>query len=596
MNRRTRWELVAAVSAALVIGTASGREARAEKLWTERPAELRSSPGDDSQVVKRVGKGRSLEVVKRLGTWVQVEYEGRTGWIRRTALSTEQVSGGSADAGDKEEKVAKKDKKDAKKKDSDAEEEEALADPKPAAAGAKRTAAKKKAERRKSRKSRRGSGEVVAQVDDSEDSDKIVDDGKSPKSRKSTKSKSKASAEDDEEMKPRRPRSTWGARGRIPGGPLKVEIQALSVQAFEEQDGSGRVMFTAAEGDRVRVIGRSENRWLLVDNGKKQGWIPAVAVKDHGLLLEARKDASKSDASDESEDGPIKDEEEEVEETKTASASDEEGALEDDLEEEDSGKSSDEPDTSLASTSDDEMMARPKPWTLTGGIRAGFTAVGQSVTPTGSVPQDISYNGPIAALSGEFVYKLKPKIGILAELGYDFSTALGGLTYTAEGAAPIEDIKVSQHRVGIATGLAYGKRAVGSFKLGYQYGIYQISDLANAANLPSESTSGPTVGLGFSYPELAGKLGARLGVDALLLGSRSQTDNLKDGELDSLYSLGGTAMVDYPIGKNLTLGGGYRFGYTSASWTGASQRTSQATATERTDTAHEISLGVGLRM
>ena len=58
MNLSRRWELVAAVGAALVMVVMLGREAHAERLWTERPAELRSSPGDDSQIVKRVGKGR----------------------------------------------------------------------------------------------------------------------------------------------------------------------------------------------------------------------------------------------------------------------------------------------------------------------------------------------------------------------------------------------------------------------------------------------------------------------------------------------------------------------------------------------------------
>ena len=89
MTYRKFWNLAAAIAAALVVMVALGRDVRAETLYTERPAELRSSPADDSQVIKRVGKGKSLEVVKRLGTWVMVKYEGRSGWIRRTSLSTD---------------------------------------------------------------------------------------------------------------------------------------------------------------------------------------------------------------------------------------------------------------------------------------------------------------------------------------------------------------------------------------------------------------------------------------------------------------------------------------------------------------------------
>jgi uncharacterized protein YgiM (DUF1202 family) len=592
MNLGKRWELATAVGAALVTVMVLGRGAHAERLWTERPAELRSSPGDDSQVVKRVGKGRSLEVVKRLGTWVQVEYEGRTGWIRRTALSTEPVSGGSADAGDKE----KSDKKEARKSEADEGSDDA-GSTKPAAAGAKRTAAKKKADRRKSRKDRRADEES-----ETEDEDVVADKGKSKKS------KGKSSDEDEEEAtsgKSRRPRSTWAARGRLPGGPLKVEIQALSVQAFEEPDGTGRVVFTAGEGDSVRVIARGENRWLLVENGKKRtGWIPAVAVRDHGLLLEARKDVSKS-SKDEAEADEPKDEDEEVKEDRTAAASDgdsEDGEISEDAsdggpDEGSSSKSDDETDTSLTSSADDEEMeSGRKDWSATGSLHGGFAAVGMDATLTGAAAQEATYSGPTAGLTAEFAYRLNPRLHVLADLAYDVTFPTGGLTYTS-GGTEVADIKLTHHRVGISTGVAYGKSMMGIARVGYQYAALNINDIANDANLPREATQGPTFGLGFAYPKLAGQLGVRLGVDALLFGSRSQTEGSADGtELESLLSVWGTAGVDYPIGQHLTLGGGYRFGYTTAKWAGMSERTTGAMATERKDQAHEVAIGVGWRL
>ncbi|HTE52813.1 MAG TPA: SH3 domain-containing protein [Kofleriaceae bacterium] len=586
MNTHRRRELVAALGAALVVVFVHGREASAERLYTERPAELRSSPGDDSQVVRRVGKGKALEVVKRLGTWVMVEYEGRTGWIRRTALSTEPVSGGSAGDADDDQKDAKKDKKKKDKSDDTAADDDSSVEPKAAAGGAKKTAAKKKAERKKSRKSRHSADKAS-----DDEQDQVADD-------------------EGEDVKTRRPRSTWAARGRLPGGPLKVEIQALSVQAFSEPDGSGKVVFTVAEGDRVRVIARGENRWLLVENGKKRtGWIPAFAVRDNGLLPEARKDVAASDddaGADDAEEASSADEKEsdrpsrsgksksgKSKKTRTADASDVDESS--DEGESSSRSSSDDAEATLSGSSDDEMADKPKPWTLTGSVHAGFTAVGMDVTPTGQTAETASYNGPIAGLSGELMYRIRPKIGILFDLDYDFATALGGLTVSPEGGEDVTDISLTTHRVGASAGVAYGKRATGSLRLGYQYAIFQISDIDNGANWPRESTSGPTAGLGFQYPELAGKLGMRVGLDAMLFGTRSQTEGSRDGDLDSLTALWATLRVDYPVGKNLVIDGGYRFGYASASWTGTSDRNG-ATATDRKDQAHEISVGAGWRL
>jgi len=612
MKSLRRWELAAALGAAVVM-LALGGEARAEKLRTERAAELRSSPGDDSQVVKKVGKGKSLVVVKRLGTWVQVEYEGRTGWVRRTALSAESVS--EAEAEDektaKSEKAEKK-KKSKKRKKAEAEEEDpddadvavgvSGADAKPAAEGAKRTAERKKAERRKSRRAR-----------------KQEQDGK--------KSERVAAAEAEEEPKPKRNRSTWGSRSSRPGGPLKVEIQALSVQAFAESDGTGKVVFTLSEGERVRVIARGENRWLLVENSKKQkGWIPAVAVRDNGRLPDARKDAAKvaGDGASDATEAPEAEEEElgeprkksNARKTKVAAAASSDdgddgdasgdegddrasGDDESDANRDDGAARGDDADAELGtSATDDDLAPRRKDWTVTGMLRGGFTSVGMDVSPTAGTAQDASYSGPTATLSGEFSYRIRPKIAILGELNYDWATALGGLGVTPAGGAELDGGSAMSHRIGASVGAGYGKRMVGSLRLGYQYAIFQISDLENLANWPRETTSGPTAGLGLSYAELAGtKLGVKLGVDALLFGSRTQTEGLREGpEFDSMTALAASLRVDYPVGQHLLVDGGYRFGYTKASWTGASERNAGAMDTDRTDTAHEISIGVGWRL
>jgi Bacterial SH3 domain len=596
MNWTKHTKPAVTVAVALAMMVVLGREARAETLYAERAAELRGSPADDAQVVKRVGKGKSLDVVKRLGTWVMVKYEGRTGWIRRTALSSEKAGGSSA-GDDKKEARAKKKSRDKSKKskkrnkvveadpdDEEAEEEEdeGLAKPvKAAAAGAKRLAAKRKAERRKSRSSRRSTGDEEEQAEDEEE----------------------VAAEETE---PRRPRSSWGKRSAIPGGPLKVEVQASSVQAFAQPDGTGRVVFTAAEGDTVRVLSRAENRWLLVENTKKrQGWIPAVAVRDHGLLLDARKDASaladngstdtEAPDADEQEIAQVdEDEEGSKRKSRTAAASD--GESDDaDVEEDEKSKSDEEEDASVAADSD-EAKAPRSPWSIGGSLRAGYSSVVQDITPAGiERVQQARYAGPSAGLVGDITYRLQPKLSTGLELNYDFTSA--STTFNDNGTELPETYSLTHHRIGASAAVSYGEQAVTTARAGFLYAALQYSDLDNEAQLPRESTSGPTVGLGFSYAQIGGsKFGARVGADALLFASRSQTQGSRDGELDSLNALWGTLGVDYLLGTALTVGLGYRFGYTSATWVGTSERIPEATSTERTDLSHEIFAGVGYRL
>jgi uncharacterized protein YgiM (DUF1202 family) len=579
MNCRRYWNLLAALGAALVMVAVLGGEARAETLYTERPAELRGSPADDSQVIKRVGKGKALEVVKRLGPWVMVKFEGRNGWVRRTALSTDKVGGAIADDdGDSKSKSSRKSKKgDGGEVESDGD----VVASKPAAAGARRTAARKKAEHHKSRSSRHT-------TDDEEEV--------------ATSKSSADEGADDADMKPERPRSTWGKRSNIPGGPLKVEIQAVSVQAFARPAGKGRVVFTAAEGDSVRVLGRAENRWLLVENVKKrQGWIPAVAVRDHGLLLDARKNASElADSGKSDEEAPGAADDEVVEDSpkkKTAAASDADGGDEEDGASDSSRK--DEAEASLSSSTDDELSASSKPWSLGGSLHGGFTTVAKDITPTGGDAQAASYAGPTAGLLIDGAYHFSgSNLGLVGDLAYDWATAGAGATYSVAGTDQPDKVKLAHHRLGLSAGVSYGKTAVGIVRAGFMLTAAQINNVDNAANLPRESTVGPTVGLGFDYGGFAsGKLGIHAGADAMLFGSRTQTEGSQDGtELGSLTSFWGTLGVDYLFGDHLTVGGGYRFGYEKAAWSGMSQRTTGATATDVKDQSHEISVGVGYRL
>ena len=283
---------------------------------------------------------------------------------------------------------------------------------------------------------------------------------------------------------------------------------------------------------------------------------------------------------------------------KTAAASDADGDDQEDSGSDSGSKSDDDAEAALSASADDELVAERKPWSLGGTLRGGFTSVAKDITPTGASAQAASYAGPTAGLVIDGAYAFSgSSLGLVGDVSYDWSNAGGGATFSDNGTDQPDKIKLSHHRAGVTAGVSYGKTAVGILRAGFMFTASQISDINNAAKLPRESTVGPTVGLGFNYAGIAsGKLGIHVGADAMLFGSRTQTEGSQDGaDLGSLTSFWGTLGVDYLIGQHLTLGGGYRFGYEKANWTGMSQRTT-GTETDVKDQSHEISLGVGYRL
>jgi SH3-like domain-containing protein len=49
-------------------------------------AKMRSAPNRTARVVGTAVKGNQVKVVGRSGTWLEIETEGRSGWINRKLL------------------------------------------------------------------------------------------------------------------------------------------------------------------------------------------------------------------------------------------------------------------------------------------------------------------------------------------------------------------------------------------------------------------------------------------------------------------------------------------------------------------------------
>src|SRR5262245_11793040 len=87
---RPRLPFVAALAlvAPLVLRPAP---ARAETVETRQSATVFAAPGEQSRVVTRVRAGTELSVLSRSGRWLKVKVAGKTGWITRSVLASDEA-------------------------------------------------------------------------------------------------------------------------------------------------------------------------------------------------------------------------------------------------------------------------------------------------------------------------------------------------------------------------------------------------------------------------------------------------------------------------------------------------------------------------
>jgi hypothetical protein len=79
------------VLAGLLVGLGS---VMAETLTVERPnSQLYESPNFGSRPLGSLPAGAEVAVLSRSGDWVQVNYQGKTGWVHKSSLPQAQAKG-----------------------------------------------------------------------------------------------------------------------------------------------------------------------------------------------------------------------------------------------------------------------------------------------------------------------------------------------------------------------------------------------------------------------------------------------------------------------------------------------------------------------
>jgi hypothetical protein len=249
--------------------------------------------------------------------------------------------------------------------------------------------------------------------------------------------------------------------------------------------------------------------------------------------------------------------------------------------------------------------------------RLGFTLVSQSLSSSGGTTKwpdkyTVGSSSVAVMLSGGVLFPFKKQYLIGAELTYDLSKAIPGISFDPDGpdqngvaSMPSQTTGFTIHNVNARGVFGYpfknSKRGTVLFgRLGYHYEAFQVENVTNLtknnAKLPSENIKGPMLGVALAVPLLTQKLGLRVSLDAMLIGgSVSQTKNLEDGANPSVTKLTLGAGATYRWKPSLDLSAGYDLNYASLSF-GApvanSMRGHTGTGVSRKDTNHTVAVGI----
>ena len=495
---RGRW-LIAASTLALAVALSAGT-AWAERVRTTKATKVFKRTGEQSGVVTKIAKGKTLEVISQQGRWLKVRVNGRTGWVTQSSVV-------ALEARDVPRNTRRRPFVDGRSTrrgwGGDAPEDRVGAD-------------------------------AVEDPDGSDDGAGDDDDGDD---------KPRRAARDDEDQGDDDRGGDDGDAGDDDGDDgddgdaAADQVQMVTVTAgkaklYPRASKKARPLLTVRRGAKLVVLDESESgEWIRVeDEDGEAGWIAADAV-----------------------------------------------------------------------SSPDGRGPRPRR-VLSANARLGFASVGGTYESNGPAtsmnpPPDYNFgsNAVSLAIGGEALFAFGKALYLGGGLDYLGCVATPGIRYAAGGMS--QDIGFKTHDVDVRALVGYDLHKRNGMtvwgRLGYHYGIFSVGNLDNLAQIPSETFKGPTIGTALRIPRLTRKIGADATLDLVYPGARSQTvgndDGAQQGAMAATLQLGGS----YAWKGAWAFAAAYRFGYAKTRWSGMSGRVTGATAAERTDLSHVLTVGLG---
>jgi SH3-like domain-containing protein len=226
-----------------------------------------------------------------------------------------------------------------------------------------------------------------------------------------------------------------------------------------------------------------------------------------------------------------------------------------------------------------------------GSVGGSFTSNGPDTAMDPPPNYDFGSLAASVAIGGEITFAMKKDYYVGAGLEYLGCFATPGIRYQAT------QIGFKTHDVDVRLLGGYDFHKPNGMtawaRVGYHYGAFSVSDLANAAKIPSETFSGPTIGGALRIPGLTDKIGAEAALDLVYPGKRKQTVGNTDGPSPKAMAATLELLGSYAWKGPWRLNGAYQFGYAATRWSGASERVPGAMQSKRVDMSHVLSFGLG---
>jgi uncharacterized protein YgiM (DUF1202 family) len=77
---------------ACVVAVVAAGAARADDVWMTAYATARTDPGPAGTDVVKLSKGTKVQQLQKKGDWVQIQVNGKTGWVRATSVRPRPVN------------------------------------------------------------------------------------------------------------------------------------------------------------------------------------------------------------------------------------------------------------------------------------------------------------------------------------------------------------------------------------------------------------------------------------------------------------------------------------------------------------------------
>jgi SH3-like domain-containing protein len=261
-----------------------------------------------------------------------------------------------------------------------------------------------------------------------------------------------------------------------------------------------------------------------------------------------------------------------------------------------------EPAATVVASAPATAGSSPRKLAVRAGAALGYRSLGMDFTSNGAsglANYLVSADAAAAALEIDVSARLtgRVRVGVDGRLQVSTSSPGPGIDYLGPSRA---GGKIPFSTFAVDGGVRVGVRARRVFEVavrgGLHYDAFLAKDVENAGMLPREQLVGGTLGLRVDITPPTSRVDVGIRLDALVIGSRTQTPGLEDGTASDAGAVWAGATIRLRMRSHLAVFFAYDFARATTDWTGMSVRTPGVTEASRVDSSQLVQIGVGAEL